>query len=78
MVFLREVSFSLAQKPKVKIRHDSILTKVSPQDAVMAEFEDRYRGTSIICLVRRWGVVGLITKNWKVHLRSEGRDQLGS
>ena len=55
MVFLREVSFSLAQKPKVK-------TKVSPQDAVMAEFEDRYRGTSIIMPVRRWGVVGLITK----------------
>ena len=62
MVFLREVSFSLAQKPKVKIRQCSVLTKVSPQDAALAEFEDRYRGTSIICLVRRWGVVGLITK----------------
>jgi len=77
MVFLREVSFSLAQKPKVKIRHDSRSTKVSPRATVMAEYRDRYRGTSIIMPVRRWGW-SVYSQNWKVHLRSEGRDQLGS
>ena len=54
--------FLLAQKPKVKIRHDSRTTKVCPHATVMAEFGDCNRGINISMLNQALGVIGLIAK----------------